>query len=110
MATNFGVKLPTHLHWSHWHSKTNCKIAILNASDLCVLILEYKFGDIRFNNLEITRVEIISFGTIGKNWFSAKYLRRYGTDIHQIFTVGRSMRADGKFDIRFAYVQGTLLW
>jgi len=54
---------------------------------------------------EITRVVIVTFGTMGK------YLRKYQTDLGPKFKVGRSVSADDTriSDFIFVVVHGTLL-
>jgi len=57
---------------------------------------------------EITQGVSVPFGTRWQK--STKYLSKYCTEIHQLFSIGRLMYADYKTEIIFAVVEETLLW
>jgi len=60
---------------------------------------------------EITRVTNAPFWMIRQKLaYLTEYLNNYWTDLHQRFRFGRCMYGIYKTDIRFAVVQGTLLW
>jgi len=53
----------------------------------------------------------VPFGTRRqKSTYHVKYLRKYCTELSQIFSIGRIMYADYKTEIIFAVVEETLLW
>ena len=53
----------------------------------------------------------LPFGTIRqKSTYHTKYLSKYWTELHQLFSVGRLMYTDYKTDIIFAVVEEMLLW
>ena len=45
-----------------------------------------------------------------KSTYNTKYLSKYWTELHQLFSIGRLMYADHKTVIFFAVVEETLLW
>jgi len=60
---------------------------------------------------EIEVWEMCTFEMIPqKSAYLTEYLNYYWTDLHQRFSFGRGMYGDYKTDVRFALVQGTLLW
>jgi len=53
----------------------------------------------------------VPFGTRRqKSTYHTKYLSKYWTKRHQLFSIGRLMYADYKTEIIFAVVEETLLW
>jgi len=53
----------------------------------------------------------VSFGTrCQKSTYHTKYLSKYWSELHQLFSVGRLMYAYYKTGIIFAVVEETLLW
>jgi len=53
----------------------------------------------------------VAFGTRWQKWtYHTKYLSKYWTKLHHLFSVGRMMNVDYKTEIIFAVVEETLLW
>jgi len=53
----------------------------------------------------------VPFGTIWQNsTYHTKYLSKYWTKYHQLFSIGRLMYADYKTETIFAVVEEMLLW
>ena len=60
---------------------------------------------------KITQEVSVSFGTRQqKSTYHTKYLSKYWTELHQLFSICRIMYADYKTEVSFAVVEETLLW
>jgi len=76
---------------------------MLHGDDLCKFKIVYKFGDSRSVGLtpEITILEIVTFRTVAKKAFWAKYLGKYWSGLDQTVSVPRFIDANDKSDICF---------
>jgi len=115
MATNLGVKLPNPPSFlaqafrNEWQDH-NSDLRIVNTNDFCILFINL----VAFDPVTsvVTRVEIATIETVGKNWhFEPINLESTGPMLAKFSgLVGLAYGWDYKSDIPFAVVQGTFLW
>jgi len=68
------------------------------------------FGDNRFTNYKDLTRSFCTFWETAKATYHTKYLSKYWTELHQLFSVGRLMYTYYKTEITFAVVEERLLW
>jgi len=109
MATDFCQNLVNELYSTRWHFATDSNIAIP-----IYVCQEHNFYYILVMvgllTLEITQGVSVPFGTRRQTTYRTKYLSKYWSKLHQLFSIGRLMYADYKTEIIFVIVEETLLW
>jgi len=70
----------------------------------------WKFDENRFSNPRDYEGNTPFWMRRQKSAYLTEYLNNYWTYLHQRFNFGRRLYRDYKTGIRFAVVQGTLLW
>jgi len=108
MATNFGkiceMTFFQQAGISQWIRISQFRFTCVKATFCAILV---KISPL---TPEITQGIFVSFGTRRqKSAHHTKYLSKYWTGLHQLFSIGELMYADYKTEIIFAVVEQTLL-